>query len=216
MSDTPRGFFEGTGMPDAGWWEALWPDPGQVLDKCGLTPGMDVVDLCAGDGWFTRVIAQRAKHVSAVDIDPKLMAMSEIRLRESGMTNCTFIAGDAYDLPQLVGSAVDFVFLANAYHGVPDKPRLCRAIHDALVPGGVLAIVNWYARPREETKVLGEPRGPKTELRMTPEATIASVDGSGLVFKAMADVLPYHYAAMFQRPVRGTDSEISHSRKQER
>lgn len=200
MSDTPQGFFEGTGMPDAGWWEALWPDPARVLDTAGLTPGMDVVDLCAGDGWFTRVMAQRARHVFAVDIDPKLIAMSEIRLRESGISNCSFIAGDAYDLQKLIGRRVDFVFLANAYHGVPDKERLCRAIHDALTPGGVLAIVNWYARPREGTKVLGEPRGPKTELRMSPEVTIASVAGSGLLFMRSADVSPYHYAAMFQRP----------------
>jgi hypothetical protein len=47
------GFFEGTGMPDPGWWEALWPDPAGVLAKVGLKPGMDVIDLCSGDGWFT-------------------------------------------------------------------------------------------------------------------------------------------------------------------
>ena len=29
------------------------------------------------------------------------------------------------------------------------------------------AIVNWHKRPREETPILGEPRGPKTELRMS-------------------------------------------------
>jgi len=201
MADIPEGFFEGTGMPDAGWWEALWPDPAMVLDKAGLRPGMEVVDLCAGDGWFTRIIAQRATHVFAVDIDRKLLALSQTRLHENGIANCSFIAGDAYDLQRLVGRAVDFVFLANAYHGVPDKPRLCRAIYDALVPGGVLAIVNWHARPREETKVLGEPRGPKTEMRMTPEETIASAAGSGLVFKETAEVSPYHYATMFQRPM---------------
>src|SRR5437764_15036046 len=33
------GFFEGTGMPDPGWWEALWPDPAGVLAKVGLKPG---------------------------------------------------------------------------------------------------------------------------------------------------------------------------------
>jgi cyclopropane fatty-acyl-phospholipid synthase-like methyltransferase len=65
-------FFEGTGMPDPGWWEALWPDPGGVLVKVGLKPGMDVVDLCSGDGWFTHQIAKIARHVTAIDIDGKL------------------------------------------------------------------------------------------------------------------------------------------------
>ena len=46
MTDKPAGFFEGTGMPDPGWWEALWPDPAKVLTDVGVTTGMDVVDLC--------------------------------------------------------------------------------------------------------------------------------------------------------------------------
>ena len=40
-------------MPDAGWWEALFPDPAGVLTSVGMSPGSDVIDLCAGDGWFT-------------------------------------------------------------------------------------------------------------------------------------------------------------------
>jgi hypothetical protein len=28
---TTPGFFQGTGMPDPGWWEALWPGPAKVL-----------------------------------------------------------------------------------------------------------------------------------------------------------------------------------------
>lgn len=196
------GFFEGTGMPDAGWWEALWPDPDAVLDRSEMARDLDVLDLCSGDGWFTRTIAQRSRHVFAVDIDPKLLELAKTRLGEAGITNCTFVAGDAYDLPRLVPSAVDFVFLANAYHGVPDQPRLCRAIHDVLKLGGKVAIVNWYPRPREETKVLGEPRGPRTEMRMSPQATLESVTGSGLSFIKMDDVSPYHYVAIFERPNR--------------
>jgi SAM-dependent methyltransferase len=193
------GFFEGTGMPDAGWWEALWPDPNMVLDRSGMEDGKDVLDLCSGDGWFTSKIARRSNHVFAVDIDPALLEMGRVRLAEAGITNCTFIAGDAYDLARLLPSKLDFVFLANAYHGVPDKMRLCRSIFDALNPNGRLAIVNWYPRPREETKVLGEARGPKTELRMSTEETIKSVEGSGLEFKSLSDVSPYHYAAVFER-----------------
>jgi predicted methyltransferase len=51
-------FFEGTEMPDAGWWEALWPDPAGVLAAVGMKPGTTVVALCCGDGWFTLPIAR--------------------------------------------------------------------------------------------------------------------------------------------------------------
>src|SRR5882724_6157160 len=110
MADKFPGFFQGTEMPTAGWWEALWPDPAGVLAAVGLKPGMDVIDLCSGDGWFTLQIARIARHVTAIDIDPAPLDVTRHRLNESGMTNCDFVAGDAYDLAHLVSRPADFVF----------------------------------------------------------------------------------------------------------
>jgi ubiquinone/menaquinone biosynthesis C-methylase UbiE len=185
-------------MPTAGWWEALWPDPARVLAAVGLRSGMNVIDLCSGDGWFTLQIARVARHVSAVDIDPTLLEVARHRLVESRVTNCEFIAGDAYDIAKLAGPA-DFVFMANAFHGVPDRARLAKAVGAALKPGGQFAIVNWHKRPREETPILGEPRGPKTELRMAPEETIKSVEVGDLKFIKVVEIPPYHYGVVFER-----------------
>jgi ubiquinone/menaquinone biosynthesis C-methylase UbiE len=193
------GFFQGTGMPDPGWWEALWPEPAAVLTRLGVRPGMTVIDLCSGDGWFTLQIARIARTVFAIDIDSKLLETARLRLEESGRTNCRFIEGDAYDVASLAPEPADFVFLANAFHGVPEKPRLVTGVRAALKPSGLFAIVNWHARPREETVVLGEPRGPATELRMTPEATIESVEPIGFRLSEVVDVSPYHYGAVFRR-----------------
>ena len=184
-------------MPTAGWWEALWPDPAGVLAAVGIKPGMDVIDLCSGDGWFTLRIAKVARYVIAIDIDPHLLDIARHRLTEGGVANCDFVAADAYALARLVPGPVDFVFMANAFHGVPDRPRLARAVRKALKPGGHFAIVNWHQRPREETMILGEPRGPKTELRLSPEETIAAVESSGLKLALLLEVPSYHYAAVF-------------------
>jgi SAM-dependent methyltransferase len=196
---TLPGFFQGTEMPTAGWWEALWPDPARVIRDVGVAPGMTVVDLCSGDGWFTLQLAKIARAVIAIDIDGKLLETARVRLAESGLANCMLIEANAYDIAQVVRDRVDHVFLANAFHGVPDKPRLARAVHDVLKPGGLFAVVNWHARPREETTVLGEPRGPATELRITPEETIAAVQPGGLAFQRQIEVRPYHYAAVLKR-----------------
>jgi ubiquinone/menaquinone biosynthesis C-methylase UbiE len=196
--DHPPGFFEGTEMPTAGWWEALWPDPACVLAAVGLRPGMGVIDLCSGDGWFTLQIAKVARHVCAIDIDPNLLEVACHRLAENGLTNCDFVSGDAYDIAKLTAPA-DFVFLANAFHGVADRARLAEAVRTALKVEGSFAIINWHKRPREETPILGEPRGPKTELRMSPEETIKSVEEGGLKLKKIVEVPPYHYGAVFTR-----------------
>jgi ubiquinone/menaquinone biosynthesis C-methylase UbiE len=198
---TIPGFFEGTGMPDPGWWEALWPDPAKVLADVGVRPEIDVIDLCSGDGWFTLPLSRLVRSVIAVDIDGRLLEAARVRLTErGGASNVTFIEADAYKLAKTVHRPVDHIFLANAFHGVPDKPRLSRAVHDSLKPGGLFAIVNWHARPREETPVLGEPRGPASELRMTPTAAIEAVEASGLRYCYTVEVSPYHYGAVFERP----------------
>ena len=200
MSTRLPGSFDGTEMPNAGWWEALWPDPAAVLAVVGVKPGMAVMDLCSGDGWFTLQIAKLARHVVAIDIDANLLDMARHRLAESNVTNCDFVAGNAYELTRLWPRPVDFVFLANAFHGVPDRGRLARSIHDALTPSGLFAVVNWHPRPREGTTILGEPRGPKTELRMSPGQTTEAVEVAGLKLTRVVEVPPYHYGAVFERP----------------
>jgi ubiquinone/menaquinone biosynthesis C-methylase UbiE len=74
------GFFKGTEMPTAGWWEALWPAPATVLNQVGIRSGMTVIDLCSGDGWFTLQIAKIASRVIAVDIEAKLLDVAKQRL----------------------------------------------------------------------------------------------------------------------------------------
>jgi SAM-dependent methyltransferase len=199
-SDLP-GFFQGTEMPDAVWWQALFPDPAQILTQAGLAPGMDAVDLCCGDGWFTLPMAKVARHVIAVDIDAKMLALAGTRLQQNKIANCDYRHGDAYNLAEYVPGPVDFVFMANSFHGVPERERLARVVRGVLKPGGRFAIVNWHQLPREKTTVLGEPRGPRSELRLSPEQTVKVVEAGGLKSDAIVDVPPYHYAAIFEKPV---------------
>ena len=94
---------------------------------------------------------------------------------------------------------MDWVLIANTFHGVPDKRRLGCAVAAILKPGGHFAVINWHRRPREETTVLGQPRGPKTEMRMAPEEVTAAVGPAGLRPIHVIDLPPYHYAAIFER-----------------
>jgi SAM-dependent methyltransferase len=197
MTIKPPGFFQGTEMPTEGWWETLWPDPAGVLASVGIGPDMAVIDLCCGDGWFTRPLAKIARHVVAIDIDQKLLEQARARFAKYRLMNCVFVPGDAYELASLAAVPADFVFMANAFHGVPDQPRLARAVCASLRRSGHFAIVNWHQRRREETKVLGVPRGPRDDLRMSPEMTIKAVEGSGLEFVRLIEIPPHHYGAVF-------------------
>src|SRR5574341_6528 len=162
--------FPATGMPDRDWWQALWPDPAKVLEALGLQAGMMVVDLCCGDGYFTGPLASLVNpgRVIAIDLDPAMLAQAKTAC--SDCANCTFIQADVRELASLIREPADYVLIANTFHGVPDKTALARAVFSVLEPGGRFAIVNWYPLPREQTAVLGAPRGPATAMRMSPEA----------------------------------------------
>jgi ubiquinone/menaquinone biosynthesis C-methylase UbiE len=159
---------------------------------------MDVIDLCCGDGWFTLAIAKAAYHVIAIDIDRSILEVARAHLKDAGAINCEFVEGDVYELTTLAPCPADFIFMANAFHGVPDRLRFSQAVRHRLKPGGRFVIVNWHQRPREETTVLGEPRGPKTELRMSPQQTVKAVEAGGLKFTELLELLPYHYAVAFE------------------
>lgn len=200
MTTRHPALFEGTEMPTGGWWDALWPNPAGVLEAVGLRRDMAAIDLCCGDGWFTLPMSKVAASVVAIDIDRNMLEAARDRLAAAGATNCEFVEGDAYELARHMRGPADFVLMANAFHGVPDQPRLADAIAKALKPAGRLAVVNWHQRRREETTILGEPRGPKGELRMSPEQTIASIEAGGLIFAGLVELPPYHYAVIMERP----------------
>jgi SAM-dependent methyltransferase len=186
-------------MPDSDWWQALWPDPTAVLRAVGVGAGMGAVDLCCGNGYFTAPMCRLVYpgETWAFDLDADLLGQAIGACRDQ--PNFHAVLGDARDLPRHVGNQMDFVFIANTFHGVPDTLGLSWAVCDSLKPGGRFAIVNWHRRPREETLVLGQPRGPDTVLRMAPTDVCRVVEPAGFTLSVVVDVGPYHYGAVFRR-----------------
>lgn len=191
-------FFPATVMPDRDWWSALWPDPEATLRALGITPDMTVLDLCCGDGWFTAPLAAlTGGRCYGLDIDSNMLAKAREEAARAGAQVAGWIEGDARNLPALLPEKVDFVFVANTFHGVPDQSALATAVAAILKPDGRFAIVNWHAKPREETPVLGEIRGPRTEMRMTPDQTRAVVEPAGFKLDELIELPPFHYGAVF-------------------
>ncbi len=189
--------FPATAMPNEDWWHALWPDPDGVVRALRIRQGMTVVDLGCGDGYFTAAIARQlvSGRVIGVDLDPDMLEQAQAAC--AGMPNGDWLLGDAMALSRLLSAPADYVLIANTFHGAPDKTALAREVAAALRPDGRFAIVNWYPLPREETTVLGQPRGPKTDMRMSPEQTRTDVEPAGFTLERLVELPPYHYGAVF-------------------
>jgi ubiquinone/menaquinone biosynthesis C-methylase UbiE len=186
-------------MPDRDWWHALWPDPDATVRALSVARGMTVVDLGCGDGYFTAAIARQVApgRVIGVDLDPRMLERAQSTC--AGMTNCEWQTGDAMQVSQLVSQQVDYILIANTFHGVPDKTALAREVAATLKADGRFAIVNWQPIAREETRVLDKPRGPATNLRLAPHQTRAAVEPAGFVQEGVVELPPYHYGIIFKR-----------------
>jgi SAM-dependent methyltransferase len=185
-------FFPASRMPDRDWWSALWPDPEGVLKKLEVPQGRPAVDLCCGDGHFTASLARLVApaRVYALELDPEILQRARERVAGRGETNCVFVQDDARNLAQHIPAPVGFVLIANTFHGVPEKMDLARLVHKVLEARGTLAIVNWHPMSREQTRVLGQPRGPATEMRMSLEQTRVAVEPAGFEPKRPVELPP--------------------------
>lgn len=196
--DFDEKFFPATAMPDRDWWAELWPDPEGVVRSLGVTPDMMVLDLCCGDGYFTAPLAQIVGgQVYGVDIDPAMIEKTRAELDRFGLSTLDLICADARDLPELLPVKVDYVLIANTFHGVPEKSEMAHAVAAVLKAGGQFAIVNWHPLPRERTVVLNKPRGPKTEMRMSPEMVRSILEPAGFALDRIVELPPFHYGAIF-------------------
>lgn len=190
--------FPATSMPDRDWWAALWPDPAQVLRQIGIEPQMTVLDLCCGDGYFTAPLAQLVRgRVYAVDLDAGVIEQAKAEVARHGASVREWICADARRVDELLKDPVDYILLANTFHGVPDQPALARAARHVLKPGGLFGVLNWHQRPREQTTVLGQPRGPASEVRMAPDQVSGVVEPAGFETRRIVELPPYHYAMVF-------------------
>ncbi len=190
--------FPATAMPDPDWWHALWPDPDAVVATLGIDRGMTVVDVGCGDGYFTAAIARKvgSGQVIGLDLDPVMLEQAKAACTQ--IKNCVWVLGDAMKLSRLIAGPVDYVLVANTFHGVPDKTELAREVARTLKSGGHFAIINWYPLPREQTTVLGKPRGPAMAMRVSPEVVQTMVEPAGFVLDRIVALPPFHYGAVFE------------------
>jgi ubiquinone/menaquinone biosynthesis C-methylase UbiE len=126
-------------------------DAVRLIDGAIPRPGGTWADLGAGDGTFTRALAEvlgpKAK-VYAVDQDPRAMAAVE-RWAAKTAANVIPVVADftrPFELPGLDGVLEGMLF-ANALHFVRDADVVVARLAEWLRPGGRVVIVEYDRRP---------------------------------------------------------------------
>lgn len=100
-----------------------------------------VADLGAGEGTLSQLLAQRAKHVIAVDISPKMVEFGTNLAKEHQLPHLEFRLGDIEEVP-IATATVDLAILSQALHHAEEPTRALNEAFRILRPGGQLLILD--------------------------------------------------------------------------
>ena len=115
----------------------------ELVDRLGVTEGLEVLDLGCGDGTTALPAARRGAEVLGVDIARNLVEAGNRRAKEAGLTNLTFQEGDATDLGELDDDRFDLVVSIFGAMFAPRPFDVAREMVRVTRPGGRIVMGNW-------------------------------------------------------------------------
>jgi ubiquinone/menaquinone biosynthesis C-methylase UbiE len=115
--------------------------------QCG--PEDLLLDVAAGTGHASRLLAPRVRSAVAVDVTAAMLRAGKAQADELGLGNIVFQRGDALALPFLDAS-FDVVLSRFATHHIEDPALQLAEMARCLRPGGRLALADMVADERPE------------------------------------------------------------------
>lgn len=115
-----------------------------VMDKAGVTPGMTVADIGAGEGYYTIRLAARVGEkgrVLAQDIIPAVRDALAARVNRERLDNVSVKLGEPED-PKLPAASFDRVFMVHMYHEIGQPYEFLWNLRPSLKTGGRVIVVD--------------------------------------------------------------------------
>ena len=189
--------------------------PAKMLAFTGVKPGMKVLDMGAGAGYSTELLARAVGLRGAVYAQESAAVMErvkdrfDLRAQKPGMKNVVHLIRNYDDpLPAEIGE-LDLITFFFAYHDVTympvDRAVMNKKMLTALKPGGFLVIADHSAKPGDGITVA------KTLHRIEETTLRREIEAAGFKLAAEADFLRHpedpRDAAVF-RPQVPTDEFV--------
>ena len=111
------------------------------VERAGVEPGMDVLDVACGTGNATLPAARAGARVTGLDFAPGLLEIARERAADA-MLEIDFVEGDVQELPFEDGS-FDRVVSTFGHMFGPDHRRTANEMKRVLRPDGVIAVACW-------------------------------------------------------------------------
>jgi predicted methyltransferase len=189
--------------PDWQQWVNQFERPGReiydrrfdILRASAVVPGMDVADIGAGTGLFTRLFSPQVGaqgRVYAVDISRAFVENILRESREQGLMNIEGVVNSPVDA-MLDADSIDLAFTVDTYHHFEYPKSMLASIHRALRSGGRLIVIDFRKQPGKSSGwVMGH-------VRANMKKVIEEITSAGFVLIDDKPFLRANYFLEFRK-----------------
>ena len=174
-------------LPCPAWlsWMVEWDNPFArthrarfIVEHLQVEPGMSVLDAGCGPGRLTLPLAREVGpqgRVVAMDVQEGMLSRTREKVQAENLNHVEFLNAGLGD-GKLEPNRFDRAVLVAVLGEIPDQPKALKEIFDALLPGGILSIVETLFDPHYQRRC--------TVSRLAEEAgfTIKETHGNGIAF----------------------------------
>ena len=170
----------------------------RMLENLGATKGMTICDLGCGNGFYALRLAEVVGDdgaILAVDIQPEMLRLLELRAKEKGIQNIKPILGTLSN-PKLEPGSVDLILCVDVYHELSHPVIMLQHLRKSLKPEGRIVLVEFRAE---------DPSVPIKPLhKMTKKQAVKELRANGFRLAKEYDELPWQHMLFFAKELTWT------------
>ena len=175
----------------------------EIVQASRLRPGMDVADIGAGTGLFTRLFASRVApegSVYAVDISKTFVENILRTSHEQGLKNVKGIVNTQRSV-ELPANSIDLAFICDTYHHFEYPRQTMASVHQALRPRGRVIIIDFRREPGKSSGWVMD------HVRAGKDQVIREMEQAGFQLVDIKPVLRTNYFLEFVKSGNGKSSQ---------
>lgn len=172
----------------------MFSQPEKNIEQFAVDPGMKVVELGSGSGFYTLALARsvgKTGKVFAVDVQQELLLKLKNEAFKNGLENIEIVWGDIDEenSTRLNDATVDRVLIANTLFQVDDKDNVAKEAFRILKPKCTALLIDW-------SDSFGG-LGPHKSRIITPEQGKIIFERAGFTFLREIRAGDHHYGMIF-------------------
>jgi ubiquinone/menaquinone biosynthesis C-methylase UbiE len=122
-----------------------------VIDLARIGPADTVLDVACGPGLLACSLAKVTRHVTGLDVTPAMIEQAQIKQRSLGLTNLSWVVGDAAPLA-FPDAAFSVVVTRFSFHHFLDPQRVLGEMVRVCEPGGRVVVIDVFTTSPEQAE----------------------------------------------------------------